>query len=615
MVAALYTIGALLALAWLTITLWALLADRSRGRRRCPKCFFSLEGLNAPHCPECGRDITHQRQLHRTRRHLGVAILASALLLPPAALTFGFARVQQVGAWADVPTGVLVRLLWLGDDALTEELGGRIRRGELSRAQAETVVRRASASLRRDALRDHAYGLLQSLARNSYVLTDDRPGALRPMLEELAPDRSMPTLLERLHAGGPAEKAKVLALFSHLRDADERANLEILSRLGHEDPEVAGAARDAVAHSWRASETVKRLPGPPRWLQSFDQAPQTLEAALWLSGEICTRMGDRGAITEWARQVALGKLGPESPAADGQLASACGLWLWCRLEGPSSACWQAVERFAASDRPELRQAAYQQAPLFPWSPSVAALLRRGLADEDWLVQSTAIDSIESFGPEASAMIPDLLAHAAAPRRGGSSAFPEQFAAIGGNARDLLAVLIERLGRARAQQEAPVAADGEPIFLGMDFFWLSHMGLRDEAAAATVRWFVENQKSASPYSNPAAEAAVAYAALTGDKEYPTRALIEMQPDLSQPMYSGSAQGAVLDLMRRRLADDDLLVDHFVRDPATRQPAGFLGLFDFLSRERLADFEVVIRELASDEDPTVSQGAAALLQKLP
>lgn len=48
---------------------WSLLWDRSRGRLRCPKCWYTIDEPTRAACPECGRAFAHERQLRKTRRH------------------------------------------------------------------------------------------------------------------------------------------------------------------------------------------------------------------------------------------------------------------------------------------------------------------------------------------------------------------------------------------------------------------------------------------------------------------------------------------------------------------------------------------------------------------
>lgn len=39
----------------------ALLWDRARGRRRCPKCWYDMSGVDSLRCPECGREAMSVR--------------------------------------------------------------------------------------------------------------------------------------------------------------------------------------------------------------------------------------------------------------------------------------------------------------------------------------------------------------------------------------------------------------------------------------------------------------------------------------------------------------------------------------------------------------------------
>lgn len=125
----------LITLAWVlgvaaVITLvygmwWALFADRSRGERRCPRCWHLIAPGAPMQCPECGRTFRSERDLLRTRRRW---LLATACL---AALVTGtlWLRVQLTdsGWWRLMPARALIALVpWLGD---TED--GSMARGHL----------------------------------------------------------------------------------------------------------------------------------------------------------------------------------------------------------------------------------------------------------------------------------------------------------------------------------------------------------------------------------------------------------------------------------------------------------------------------------------------------
>ncbi len=93
------------------LLLWALFRDRSRGRRRCPKCWYDMKGVPGLRCPECGREARNEKRFFKTRRRYGFALIAAAFLLVgaigtrvPKALKYG---------WLDaVPVLLLKPAFW-----------------------------------------------------------------------------------------------------------------------------------------------------------------------------------------------------------------------------------------------------------------------------------------------------------------------------------------------------------------------------------------------------------------------------------------------------------------------------------------------------------------------
>ncbi len=82
-------VGFPIGLAGVLLLLWALFSDRSRGRARCPKCWYDVGGIPATYdagvtCPECGRAGLRERDLARTRRRwrwatVGLVVAATGL--------------------------------------------------------------------------------------------------------------------------------------------------------------------------------------------------------------------------------------------------------------------------------------------------------------------------------------------------------------------------------------------------------------------------------------------------------------------------------------------------------------------------------------------------------
>ncbi|MGH7132095.1 MAG: hypothetical protein ACREJO_09140 [Phycisphaerales bacterium] len=127
-----FAAGGLLGVAALWLLWRGLLADRSRGRARCPRCWYDLgslvglaagggrgEGASSPMfspvtCPECGRVVKRERQMHRTRRRwrmvvagVMVVVIAGGLALTP--------KVRRDGVWAVTPTWVMIGLVGVVD--------------------------------------------------------------------------------------------------------------------------------------------------------------------------------------------------------------------------------------------------------------------------------------------------------------------------------------------------------------------------------------------------------------------------------------------------------------------------------------------------------------------
>ena len=99
----------------LMLVCWGLFGDRSKGRPRCPKCWYDMRGsLPRLECPECGHQARYERRLYKNRRgRRPIAIGAVLVLLCcyPFAVVGGWYREQLIirqltnrGHWADSAT-------------------------------------------------------------------------------------------------------------------------------------------------------------------------------------------------------------------------------------------------------------------------------------------------------------------------------------------------------------------------------------------------------------------------------------------------------------------------------------------------------------------------------
>lgn len=129
--------GGLLAATGLLVTIRALFADRSGGRRRCPKCWYDMRGTPGLRCSECGAESSCERRLMRTRRRWRTAILG--LLFVASAVAAGAApKARRDGLMSLVPTSVLVVL----SPSLKTPIQSSVAAGQLRGMVLDELMRR-----------------------------------------------------------------------------------------------------------------------------------------------------------------------------------------------------------------------------------------------------------------------------------------------------------------------------------------------------------------------------------------------------------------------------------------------------------------------------------------
>lgn len=194
----------IVAIAALTLLLiWrALFADRSRGRRRCPRCWHDLQQLPGLQCPECGSTVRTEAQLFATRRHWRSATLLLVGLVFAAMVI----RVQLTGEnlFEYAPTWLLTRSLPYSStsraqsDPIRSALETRALRGDLTPEQILEIARRITtgdidAPPTSDAWQNRYGSLLIALSNrglDAIARNDDRD----PFLAALETFRSLPAL-------------------------------------------------------------------------------------------------------------------------------------------------------------------------------------------------------------------------------------------------------------------------------------------------------------------------------------------------------------------------------------------------------------------------------------
>ncbi len=95
------------------VLLWAMFWDRAKGRERCRKCRYAMEGVpptddGSRICPECGKTHTKSRKLLFTHRRPIIASLAACLIMLGLYMNAYHWRLRERGWMGYVPTIVLI---------------------------------------------------------------------------------------------------------------------------------------------------------------------------------------------------------------------------------------------------------------------------------------------------------------------------------------------------------------------------------------------------------------------------------------------------------------------------------------------------------------------------
>lgn len=160
-----WPIGIVLGLAGLVLASWALFADRSRGERRCPKCWYQMKGTGSLRCSECGRTAKHEKTLYRIRRRwrwaaIGLTLIVVGYFLPISS------RIRQLGWVGAVPTTLIIFAVdWVDDPRhpLAWELDLHLVNAQMWQWQRELLVRRQKAKLHERS--SHAASMLVRLGQ------------------------------------------------------------------------------------------------------------------------------------------------------------------------------------------------------------------------------------------------------------------------------------------------------------------------------------------------------------------------------------------------------------------------------------------------------------------
>ncbi len=568
-----WSVGAVIGLGGIVLTFRALFADRSRGRRRCYKCWYEMTGIDTLRCPECGRAAKTERKLHRTHRHWRIAFIGALAVGIGGGGFFG-QRVHQTGWVKATPAAVyIVGLPWIETQSMFDELDRRVEERQLARWETWLLIHRCVGQLERESTPQRLIRTAKTLGRIEWAgrkLQAEGPWTHPILVSEVDCDGAIDALV---------------ALFDH------------------EDPKVQAAAVDAV-RNFRESG-VNAIPALIGLMWRDDDArpffytwltlPREFSGDTPPDGGFCDKLDRCGTDRDSAAQVFREGLAHSNAATRAMAVS--GLALFGRDDDLGR-----IASLADDPVETVRLAVIGASSKYPYDEVVAEIIRRGLYSEVHSVQAAAFEALGERAHLLAAQ--EFLDDLEAGLRDGRDVWIDHGAAtyvhLGGDPELAIDVLLDDL-----RDDLPRWTGGRrPTRTELRLRQLARLGIESERVRDRVEQLVHDTGG-----EMRSKASVAYAMLGGDPDLATRIIVDEQsnsgfllglpPDATALLESGRVSVRVL---IETLADDDPL-----RRAIASEMLGLVGV-------GAAAALPTLREFRGDEDADVAEHARLAIRRI-
>ncbi len=383
------SLAVLLGAGGLVVMAIALFRDRSRGRPRCPKCWYDMSGVAGLKCPECGHEARHARKLLKTRRRWRRAVLGALMIALAVVGAVGEPMIRH-GAAKGAPTWALIAAL----PRLDRYEGMReLQRRSESGSMRQWEYRWLRASVRRELERDSAptnrmylFRILEADIKGPDVVS----GALLaewPAQSDEDVKATLRLLLHLLERSAPDVRVGAFQCLEGYRERAAPAIPILVGRLTHETPSIKQIAAsslfrvdpkvDPVLGILRMQDSVLSIPDETRWK---DAERKTLGALRALD------IGDARGVDLLCELL-------RSPNEEIRRLAAWSLW----RTAPDRPDIQALMITLMDDQsPFVRAVAAAFHADHPDLPGAAAVLPKAMSDTDWHVLAQGLKlAIES----------------------------------------------------------------------------------------------------------------------------------------------------------------------------------------------------------------------------
>ena len=400
-----WSVGSVIGLGGIALTIWALLADRSRGRRRCPKCWYEMTGVEGRRCPECGRTVKRERRLLQTRRRWRFALLGMLLIIAGGGGFLGW-QVHRNGWTEATPTIVYIAALpWLDPDTAFDELSDRVNDGELTKWEYRFLVHRCISRLENETDPERLMDLCRMLAgieAAAWYHSEHRLGGSWVLVSEIDGDHAIRALVALVENDDKDVRLAAISAFKSFMRQASTAMPVLLGKLASEDEETRERSESAIALLFYSSEDTLRYPGFLRAQasmvldikQSDPEAERRLRAFYQAAGSC-------GINTECAVRLFRSEL--QNPNIRIQLISILGLAM---LGDRNAEDLSLILALADDDNVFVRHTVIGATSVFPYDKQVHDVLQRGLKDST-NVRKAALRAIDVRGEMAQSLVGDV----------------------------------------------------------------------------------------------------------------------------------------------------------------------------------------------------------------
>jgi hypothetical protein len=613
------SIAGVLALVGVLLLAYALFADRSKGRRRCPKCGYHMAGIEGRRCPECGKEAKSEKRLFKTRRHWRRAAAAVVLLIAPSLALAGWSRWEARG-WAGVPDRALVLFTRLDNKQARTEASARIDRGGFDVGAWRSLLRRSLDDLDHPSAERSAFAgdtIDRSIRWVRSSWREDASG-VEPLRRMIAQELGPHAANKLLRSTDDRARRDAVSWCSALGARSTLAKRALILAASDEAPPVAEVQRNAIGFGeWLVGGLV---PDMVARQVSFGRLT-------WLDERIEPWLRDQPATDETMLTLAQHLITPDMPGAEhlrgaGSIGAGAGIIL--STKGPTDGAFEAI--IPLTDPSEHGVAIIQPIRLlsaFAWRDEMRAPLLAAIGHEDWEIRDAGWDVLEHFGEDAGDFGPELLAII---RKPGNDASPRaaNAALAMGVPRDELRraaidVLRAQLDAWRAQRREPFTIDGRDIVMGggvIDWVRLV-VDAGDTEAVEILRSLVFDTDAGM-----GSRCLSVYAAVSGDGEGATRfaldaytELIENERSLDR-RTSARISSAARAIVQNPNADVDAIIAW--ANESTGNAWSLVQFFGFrtagIPEASLAHVERMMESLLDSENEPVREGADRVLERI-